>query len=151
MWHQILNFFFPSISVVPMAFQYNFLIDPFSLTGWEGKSMFFLPIWHPNTWLLAPSLPRTIFHFRNINSKLWRQVIKIRNMFLWRGVGHEILHAGLINVNHIWIGVSLCQHNYTFVKAWLPIKPHTSAWSEKKRLCDCVSLKPEGWCILKIP
>ena len=35
MWHQILNFFFPTISVVPMAFQYNFfLIGPFFLTGW---------------------------------------------------------------------------------------------------------------------
>ena len=35
MWHQILNFFFPNISLVHMAFQYIFfLIDPFFLTGW---------------------------------------------------------------------------------------------------------------------
>ena len=34
MWHQILNLFFPTISVVPMAFLYNFfLIGPFFLTG----------------------------------------------------------------------------------------------------------------------
>ena len=28
MWHQILNFFFPNISVVPMAFQYSFFYWP---------------------------------------------------------------------------------------------------------------------------
>ena len=42
MWHQILNFFFPNISVVPMAFQYNFfLIDPFFLTGCTCISIVF--------------------------------------------------------------------------------------------------------------
>ena len=33
MWHQILNFFFPTISVVPMAFQYNFFDWPIFSNG----------------------------------------------------------------------------------------------------------------------
>ena len=33
MWHQILNFFFPTISVVPMAFKYNFFYWPIFSNG----------------------------------------------------------------------------------------------------------------------
>ena len=64
MWHQILNFFFPTISVVPMAFQYNFfLIGPVFLTGCPFSKK-----------TLKTAFKKTQANFWQKNSRLWRQL-----------------------------------------------------------------------------